>query len=314
MYQIIGVIEKNGNDGPFVNVRVNGTSKIFKKTAKELYETKWLQGFSREDAAYIGVLNAQECCEELRGSKKNVEKVKFPAQNVILLGMLFVCFLLMSNLTAMKVASISISNVFGIFLSGEIEFPAALVFFPITYLLSDVLTEVYGYKICRSIIWGGFICNAIFLGGIAVAANVPASTEWLKTHGNVVSSYETILSGYSRVFLASSIAYFFGEFINSYILAKLKIATSGKYFPVRIVGSTIVGVLVDSTIFIYIAFYGILTTKIILTMIFAQITFKVGYEILMLPLTYKITKFLKRKDGVDHYDFDTRFNPFSFKT
>lgn len=309
MYRIVGVIEKNGSEGPFVNVRVNGTSKIFKKHAKELYEKKWLQGFSKEDAAYIGVLNAQECYEGLGISKnKNIESVKFPAQNVILLGMMFVSFLLMSNLTAMKVAAISLPNLF-----WEIEFPAALVFFPVTYLLSDVLTEVYGYKICRSIIWGGFICNAIFLGGIAVAANVPASTEWLKTNENVALSYETILSGYSRIFLASSIAYFFGEFINSYILAKLKIATSGRYFPIRIVGSTIVGVLVDSTIFIFIAFYGVLTTKIILTMVLAQIAFKVCYEILMLPFTYKITNFLKKKDGVDHYDFDTRFNPFSFK-
>ncbi len=310
MYQIVGVVEK---EEPLVNIRVAGTSKIFQKTAKELYSKTWLEGFSKEDAAYIGVLNAFGNVGSLKQVREVVKRINFPAQNVIVLGMMFVCFLIMSNITAMKVAAISLPGFLTGAPSGLIEFPAALIFFPVTYIVSDILTEVYGYRISRAIIWGGFICNAIFLIGLTAVVNVAPSPFWLETQGAVASSYEVLLAGYSRVFVASSLAYFFGEFINSMVLAKLKVATSGKHFPVRIVGSTIAGVIIDSSLFICIAFYGVMSAGTILTMILAQIAFKVTYEIVMLPVTYKVTRYLKKKDGVDHYDFDTKFNPFSFR-
>lgn len=227
---------------------------------------------------------------------------------------MFVCFLLISNVTAMKVSAIAIPNFFSSSSSPWlIEFPGALIFFPVTFIISDILTEVYGYKISRAIIWGGFICNAIFLLGLMAVVKVSPSPAWLATQGDIANAYEILLGGYTRVFFASSVAYFFGEFINSIIIAKLKVATSGKYLSARIVGSTIVGAVIDSAIFISVVFYGVMSTDIIVAMIFTQIAFKVSYEIVMLPVTYRITNYLKKKDGVDHYDFDTKFNPFSFK-
>lgn len=310
MYQIVGVLEK---EEPVVQVRVKGTSKIFQKTAKELYNKKWLEGFSKEDAAYIGVLNAFGNIGGFRQVKEVVKRINFPARNVILLGMMFVCFLLIANVTAMKVSIITIPNFFSFSQDWVLTFPGALIFFPVTFIISDILTEVYGYKISRIIIWGGFICNAIFLMGLIAVVNVTSSPDWLNTQGHVAHSYEVLLKGYARVFMASSIAYFFGEFINSVIIAKLKVVTSGKYLYARIVGSTLVGAMIDSSIFILIVFYGVMNTNIIIGMIVTQIAFKLSYEIVMLPITTRIIHYLKKKDGVDHYDFDTKFNPFSFK-
>lgn len=126
-------------------------------------------------------------------------------------------------------------------------------------------------------------------------------------------SYEILLGVYAKVFLASTLAYFFGEFMNSMLIAKIKIATAGKYLAARLVGSTFVGAMVDTLIFTYIVFYGVVSLKLIVTIIIVEILFKVMYEVLMLPITTRIIHYLKKKDGVDHYDFDTKFNPFSLK-
>jgi uncharacterized integral membrane protein (TIGR00697 family) len=236
-------------------------------------------------------------------------KKNFISKNVVFLGMLFVCFLILSNLTAFKVGAMSFP-----FIENKIEFPSALIFFPVTYLFSNVLTEVYGYKIARLIIWSGFLCSAVVLVGLWIVVQIPASEAWLANTNNAQNAYEILFTAYARMFVASSSAYFFGEFLNSMVLAKLKIFTAGKYLYVRIVGSTMAAVSVDSTVFCLIAFYGVMSDASIFNIMMTQMTFKVVYEIVMLPFTYKIVAYLKRSDGVDYYDVKTKFNPFSLST
>lgn len=240
---------------------------------------------------------------------KELSKRVYISKNVIFLGMLFVCFLILSNLTAFKVGALFIP-----FFDNKIEFPSALVFFPITYLFSNVLTEVYGYKITRLIIWSGFLCSAVVLVGLWIVLQIPASQAWMRSTNNAQNVYEVLFTAYARMFIASSSAYFFGEFLNCMVLAKLKILTAGKYLYARVVGSTLAAVSVDSLLFCLIAFYGVLSNASIFHIVITQALFKVSYEIVMLPLTYKIVAYLKIKDGIDYYDVNTRFNPFSIKT
>ena len=226
-------------------------------------------------------------------------------KNVIFLGMLFVSFLVVSNLTAFKVVEIHLTNDF------LINFPAALVFFPLTYFFDDVLTEVYGFKVSRFIIWSGLVCTAMIMICTQIAVSLPASPLWDASTNNRASAYELIFKGSLQIFLASCFAYFCGEFLNSMILAKLKVKTNGKYFSLRVMASTAIGVGMDTIIFCNIAFFDILPQKMIWTIIITQYLFKLMYEFLMLPITWSLVAYLKKKDRVDYYDTHTRFNPFS---
>lgn len=228
-------------------------------------------------------------------------------KRVIFLGMLFVSFLIVSNLTAFKLVELHLPNGFAI------NFPAALAFFPLTYFFDDVLTEVYGFKMSRLIIWGGLICSALMTLCTWIAVQLPASPLWDANtqHGN--KAYALVFEGSFRVFFASIIAYFFGEFINSTLLAKLKILTQGHYFSLRVMASTTAGVAIDNIIFCNIAFWGIMPKEIIWQIIFTQYLIKLAYEFLMLPVTYNLVRYLKKVDKVDYYDIDTKFNPFSLK-
>lgn len=226
-------------------------------------------------------------------------------KRVVFLGMLFVSFLIVSNLTAFKIVELHLTQNFAV------NFPAALVFFPLTYFLDDILTEVYGFKMSRLIIWGGLLCSAIITLCTQIAVHLPASPIWDSNTNHGASAYRLIFEGSSRVFLASILGYFCGEFLNSMTLAKLKIATRGRYFSVRVMASTVMGVGVDSIIFCNIAFWDILPHRIIWEIIVTQYLFKLLYEFLMLPLTYYLTSYLKKKDQIDYYDTKTKFNPFS---
>lgn len=228
-------------------------------------------------------------------------------KRVIFLGMLFVSFLIVANLTAFKIVEFHLPNGFAI------NFPAALAFFPLTYFFDDVLTEVYGFKMSRLIIWGGLICSALMTLCTWIAVQLPASPLWDANthHGN--QAYALIFEGSFRIFIASIIAYFFGEFVNSTILAKLKILTEGDYFSLRVMTSTAVGVAIDNVIFCNIAFWGIMPKEIIWQIIFTQYLIKLAYEFLMLPVTYTLVRYLKRVDKMDYYDIDTKFTPFSLK-
>jgi uncharacterized integral membrane protein (TIGR00697 family) len=182
--------------------------------------------------------------------------------------------------------------------------PAGIIVFPLSYLFGDVLTEVYGYGAARQVIWLGFACNllaviAIYLGGLA-----PAAPIW---HDQ--AAYQTILGFTPRLLLASFTAYLVGEFANSFVLARLKIATKGRWLWTRTIGSTLIGEGLDTIIFISIAFWGIIPPPLILTAMLTQWTFKVLYEVIATPFTYLIVGFLKRREGLDTYDYRTNFSP-----
>lgn len=213
----------------------------------------------------------------------------------LLVAALFVTCLVVSNIIAVKVI-----NVAGLIL------PAAIVIFPISYILGDVLTEVYGYARARQVIWLGFLCNLFAVIAIGIGGLLPAAVFW---EGQ--EAYDMILGAVPRILAASFIAYLVGELVNAYVLARLKVAMEGRHLWVRTIGSTLAGQLLDSAIFITIAFAGIMPPEILLGAVVTQWLVKSGYEALATPLTYAAVGFLKRADDVDVYDRDIHFRPFT---
>jgi uncharacterized integral membrane protein (TIGR00697 family) len=181
--------------------------------------------------------------------------------------------------------------------------PAAIIIFPILYIIGDILTEVYGFKMARSVIWLGFFCNLIFVIAIWIAGILPSAELWSENQ----QSYETILGATPRILIASLAAYTIGELINSLVLSRLKIVTKGKWLWSRTISSTIVGQGLDSLIFITIAFTG---TPGIVRMILLQWTVKVTYEILATPITYLVVGYLKKKESIDVTDYEISILPF----
>ena len=193
---------------------------------------------------------------------------------------------------------------------GTLTFGAGVLFFPISYVFGDVLTEVYGYARSRRVIWAGFagLAFAAFMSWVVVS--LPPAPFWKNQE-----AYEVAFGSTWRIAAASMIAYFAGEFVNSFVLAKMKIATAGRWLWTRTIGSTIFGEGVDSLIFYPLAFYGtgiIPNDKLPLVMT-AQFVTKVAVEVVFTPVTYGIVGWLKRAEHEDYYDRDTRFTPFSLK-
>lgn len=216
---------------------------------------------------------------------------------LLTLAALFVTVLLTSNLIAVKLVAF-----------GPLTLPAAVIVFPLSYLFGDVLTEVYGYSTTRRIIWLGFACNLIFVLFILAAGALPgAAGAWDTT---AQSAYTRILGFTPRLLAASFAAYVAGEFLNSFVMARLKIATQGRWLWSRTIGSTLVGQGVDSAIFITGAFTGILPASVLLRTILFQWAFKTAYEIVATPFTYAVVSFLKQRERQDPFDIGTDFNPF----
>jgi queuosine precursor transporter len=217
----------------------------------------------------------------------------------------FVIVLICSNLIGpAKIAQIDLP------LLGAVSFGAGVMFFPISYVFGDILTEVYGYARARKVIWAGFagLGFASFMAAVVVA--LPPAPFW-----NNQPAYEVAFGSTWRIVLASMCAFFCGEFVNSYVLAKMKIITAGKWLWTRTIGSTIFGEAVDSALFYPLAFYGsgiIPDDKLPLVML-SQFLIKVGVEVVFTPLTYKVVNALKRAEHEDYYDRNTDFNPFSLK-
>ena len=222
-----------------------------------------------------------------------------PAQNNFkyydIIGALFVAVLIISNIASAKVASVAGFN-----------FDGGTILFPISYIFGDVLTEVYGYKKSRRIIWTGFLCLGVMALTLAAVQYLPSAKDWPNQ-----GAYEAVLGFVPRLVIASMLAYWAGEFSNSYILAKMKVWTKGRQLWSRTIGSTIVGEGVDSLVFSFAAFYGTMPLAALLNLIGTIYVFKVLYEILATPLTYKIINFLKREEQEDYYDKQTDFNPFA---
>ncbi len=194
---------------------------------------------------------------------------------------------------------------------GWPAFGAGVLFFPISYVFGDILTEVYGYSRARRVIWAGFagLAFASFMAAVVVA--LPPAPFWENQ-----KAYEIAFGQAPRVAAASMIAYFCGEFVNSFVLAKMKILTAGKWLWTRTIGSTVVGEAVDSALFYPLAFYnsGIIPNDRLLGIMLVQFVLKVAIEVLFTPVTYKIVGVLKRAENEDYYDRDTNFTPFTLKT
>ena len=187
-------------------------------------------------------------------------------------------------------------------------FGAGVLFFPISYIFNDVLTEVYGYARARKVVWAGFgaIIFASFMSWVVVT--LPPAAGW-----NDQPAYETVFGQTPRIVFASLTAFFVGEFANSYVLAKMKILTSGRHLWSRTIGSTIVGEGVDSLVFYPLAFLGVWENKLVFTVMVSNYIIKVLWEAIVTPVTYQVVGFLKRAEQEDYYDFDTDFTPFSIE-
>jgi uncharacterized integral membrane protein (TIGR00697 family) len=206
---------------------------------------------------------------------------------------LFVTCLLAANTIAAKLVVV-----------GGLTLTAGIVIFPISYVLGDVLTEVWGYAATRRVIWLGFACNALMVLAIWLGGELPPAPFW-RGQG----AYEEILGHTPRILAASFVAYLIGEFANAFVLAKLKIATQGRWLWTRTIGSTVVGQALDSAVFVTLAFAGAVPAGALVGIVAAQWLVKVVYEALATPLTYAAVAWLKSREQVDTFDYGTDFNP-----
>ena len=214
----------------------------------------------------------------------------------------FVAILLLSNVIgAGKVAVVTVPGI------GPWPFGAGILFFPVSYVIGDILTEVYGYARARRVIWAGFAATVFmaFMAWVVVA--LPPAPSWTNQ-----AAYETVFGQVPRIVFASMCAFWAGEFVNSYVLARMKIWTEGRHLWTRTIGSTVFGQAVDSAIFYPLAFLGAVgwTTHLVVVVLFTQWALKVGWEVLLTPVTYVVVGWLKRVEGVDVFDRGTDFSPF----
>jgi len=209
---------------------------------------------------------------------------------------LFVAVLLISNIASTKIVDI-----------WRFTFDGGTILFPLSYIFGDILTEVYGYRQSRRAIWIGFLSALMMSLVLGLIGLIRPAEGW-----ELQEAYMAILGQTPRIVAASLIAYFIGEFSNSYILARMKVFTKGKWLAARTITSTIAGQGIDTVIFVLIAFFGIYPNSLLLAIIVSNYIFKVLMETAFTPITYKIVNGLKRAEGVDHYDRGTDFNPFKF--
>ena len=218
----------------------------------------------------------------------------------------FVTSLIISNITAVKLISV-----------GPFVLPAAILIFPISYIFGDILTEVYGYARARRVIWIGFGCNLLAVLIIWVSIELPPAPFWrIGSFASPQSSqqaYQAIFGFTPRILAASFVAYLVGEFLNSFVLAKMKIATRGRHLWMRTIGSTLVGQLVDSGIFILLTFYGTISSSALGPLVVTQWLMKSAYETVITPFTYIVVNYLKRVEQEDYYDRKTNFHPLVWK-
>ena len=209
----------------------------------------------------------------------------------------FVAVLLVSNVASTKVVAL-----------GPFTFDGGTVLFPLAYIFGDMLTEVYGYRRSRRVIWTGFVLAALSALVFALVDALPSGGEGLGG-----ASFHAVVGFVPRIVLASLLAYFAGEFANSYLLAKLKLATAGRHLWARTLGSTLVGQGIDTSIFLLVAFAGVLSWPLLWTIFVSNYVFKVLFEVVATPATYAVVNRLKRAEGEDYFDRDTNFSPFAFR-
>ena len=215
-----------------------------------------------------------------------------------LISSAFVAVLLISNVAALKV-----------FVVGPLVFDGGALIFPLSYIFGDVLTEVYGYAASRRVIWQGLFWLVIFNLIMVVCIALPGEPSWQQSVGQ--EAYQRVLGISPRLALAGWLGFFWGEFCNSFVLAKLKLRTGGRYLPLRTIASTVAGQLVDTGLFCVVAFAGVLSQASLLNYILTGYFYKVAVEVLMTPCTVWTVNFLKRREGLDAFDEGVSFNPFS---
>lgn len=207
---------------------------------------------------------------------------------------LFVAVLLISNIASTKIVAL-----------WKFTFDGGTLIFPLSYIFGDVLTEVYGYRRARKVIWVGFFSAMLMSIILMIVVALKPASDW-----PYQEAYKNIIGLTPRIVVASLIAFLAGGFSNSYILAKIKVWLKGRFLWIRTISSTLFGQGVDTLLFVLIAFYGVLPTSLLIAVIISNYIFKCGVEILFTPLTYKIVGFLKKKENEDYYDVQTNFNPF----
>lgn len=249
--------------------------------------TQYLKGFSPHEPAGVRAVEARA----LHGRRLRYYDYCMAAFAVIL-----IC----SNLIgASKVAVLELP------LFGAVTFGAGILFFPLSYVLGDVLTEVYGYARARRVVWVGFVA-AVFAGGMAAfIVAVPPAPEW-----GGQAALAAVLGQVPRIFAASVVAFWAGEFANAFVMARMKVWTRGRHLWTRTIGSTVLGQGVDSLIFYPFAFLGVWDPQLVVAVMFTNYLVKVAWEALLTPVTYQIVGFMKRSEGLDVYDIDTDFTPF----
>lgn len=231
----------------------------------------------------------------MTGTVKKHQDPNHPFKYYDLFGMMSVCVLMISNTVAQKLMQV-----------GPFTLNAAIIIFPITYLVSDILTEVYGYARARRVTWASIAAVVLMSAIYKLIIAMPYISEWTNQ-----DAFEKVLGSTPRIVLASVTALLVGDLVNCYVLAKMKVKTDGKHLWARFVASTFVGQGVDSIVFFTIAFAGVLPLGVMISALLTGWLAKTVYEIIMLPVTYKVVSALKRIEGVDFYDVDTNFTPFS---
>ncbi len=211
---------------------------------------------------------------------------------LVIITAIFITCLITANIIAVKIISL-----------GPFILPAAIFVFPLSYIFGDVLTEVYGYRVARRVIWLGFICNLIFVFFAWVGQILPPASFWERQE-----AYKNILGYTPRLLVASFCGYLAGEFANSFVLARMKILTRGRWLWSRTIGSTVVGEGLDSAIFITLAFVG--TPSFVPVMVLHHWLVKTVIEAVLTPVTYAVVNSLKRREAIDTYDYETKYNPF----
>jgi uncharacterized integral membrane protein (TIGR00697 family) len=208
----------------------------------------------------------------------------------------FVTVLIVSNIASTKILVL-----------GPFTFDGGTIIFPLSYIFGDVLTEVYGYRRSRRVIWIGFGCLCLTALTLGVVDALPPAAEW-----SLQDAFHAILGPVLRIVVASLTAYAAGEFVNAYILAKLKVRTEGRWLWLRTISSTLVGQAVDTSVFLLIAFAGVFTPSLLWLIFISNYVFKVGIEVAFTPVTYQVVNFLKQAEREDHFDRQTNFSPLAF--
>lgn len=308
--KITGIHEPKDGSAVIVSLKYENETLIFKKTVHELYDKVWLNQLNQEDAAHIAFLVASKSTNPEIPIENFPLRVPGISPKVLIIAALYTAMLLSANLTGYRLVEIPFfANIFGI---QKIRFGVGLLSFPATYIISAILTEVYGYRVSRATIWGGFITNTIIVFFLWVSATLP-DPALLSSEGLTSTYYKAFFHASIITFLASMVAYLVGEFINTTIIARLKIITHGRRTMSRFILGFVPASIVDTVIFCFLMFYGRMENDKILYLAILSIGGKLTYNVLLLPVAFAVSKKLKTLDHVDHYDYETVFNPFSWK-